>query len=309
MLGILLITGQLQAAPAPADASEEVVVWGDPFRRWDDTTWALEMDLALIDSMTIDVADNHTLRVQQFQLDAVIHCNKDVKLGPKTYEISCSLDEVGVQLGANQRASEREVDNLDGMAHVLDAWLTDKELQLQVGQRGTVASVDIDGLFTMNRTQNRTQEVLRLLLARVMSAFHVRWPDTLGPQLGREWIEYNSPLFAFPNFTGSAGSSITGHRIDALDDHWILQSVGRAAVAAQMRNPNVLPFDEGGEWLDIMATYDLDFGAVAIISPQTGYITERIWNVTGKPTPSSPDVLADHEYLFRGRLVLLDDGS
>jgi hypothetical protein len=74
LLAILLLLIDVSIAVDPTlDASEEIVVWGDPFARWDETTWSLHMELDHIDELAVAVEEGEPLLVRSFWMDARIH--------------------------------------------------------------------------------------------------------------------------------------------------------------------------------------------------------------------------------------------
>ncbi len=320
LVALAMAMGSVQAAEPVA---EEVIVWGDPFARWDDTRWHVMADLALQDDMVLALSQQARVRARQFSLEATIHCRKDIKLGPKSYEVRCKVETVSVQIGLPSSDRERWADKVQELLVELDERLTGATLELQVGARGTVPNIGLEGVEARNRDQRRTRELARELFSRLVAPFHLAWPDDFGPQLGIRWEETRSSLFELPSGVGTVSSSAIAHYLNSLDGKWIVQSIGRGTSSTLKRNPYVgLPCDyvkhlpevyhcakgsvEVPEYSQAELVYDLSYDGVGVVDPETGYLTERVWSVTGVPTASAIGSSSPRRYAYHGRLRKLD---
>ena len=109
MSRLLLIAAVLAAAsPALADEPpEEMVVYGDPFLRWDDTRWLVETDVLLPWPMRWLAAENWDFRAAGFQAKVVLQCSKANPLGTKQYEVDCLIEDVSLNAIAAEKKSWR----------------------------------------------------------------------------------------------------------------------------------------------------------------------------------------------------------
>lgn len=309
---------------ALAAEPERIVVWADPFKRWDDTRWSVQTDLVMVDDAPLHVDGETSLDARHVVIDAVIHCQRDYTLGPNRIEASCRIEDLGlqVQVRAGDPAARE-----DETLQAIDDWITGTELQIQSTARGSVANIDLENVLATHRKERQTLESTRDILARILAPFHLKWPAG-GPQAGAMWVEYGSALFDLPSGVGTAGMSEVKHRIDSLDGRWVVQSQGEAMSTTLLRNPYagqpcemvedapivyrcIRGLAEGitsrvvPEYAQIEIEYGMKYSGVAVVDPELGFITERVWSVTGYPHVSSSNAFDNRPYLYSGRLRML----
>lgn len=187
---LALLTGEARAVEAL-----EVVVTSDPFARWDDTRWRIDMQMGMPFPVVLYAEFNRELQVVAVDLRAVIACDLGPRLSRKLQEVSCVVEDAALSAAPwllrvpahGQEVLDETVSRLSG-----------QPFTLQVTADGRVTSVGLDDEPQSNRRVNILYENIRQLLKRAMVGFHLRSPERY--VLGQEWIERNSELFSLPVF-------------------------------------------------------------------------------------------------------------
>jgi hypothetical protein len=194
----LLAASMSLAASVEAHAVEEaleVVVTADPFARWDDTRWRIDMQMGLPYPVVLYAEFNHELQVVAVDLRAVIACDLGPRLNRKLQEVSCFVEDAALSAAPwlrrlpphAQEVLDETVDRLIGQGFTM-----------QVTADGRVMNLGLVDEPQSNRRVNILYENLRQLLKRTMVGFHLRSPEKY--VVGREWVERNSELFNLPVF-------------------------------------------------------------------------------------------------------------
>jgi hypothetical protein len=310
------------AAAGAVEPSEEVFVWGNPFARWQ-RRWFVEAEVQYLEPQVVFGTVNHELSLASVQIRAVLDCEIDFVLGPEAREVSCTIEDFGLVARPRYNLATN-----DAVLAEIDDTLTGKVVQLQVKADGQVPNLDLEGIPTRNSRDRKRVEQLRVLMSRVVLPFHIEVTET--PRDGAQWHEYNSALFLLPTATtpagvlspssvktgaftggcttGSVGASTIAHYLNLLGkDQMVLQSIGEATLTCPGRS-GVLSWNADQVASESSAQRDLlamDLHGVAIIDPDTGILTERVWAVTGELTASSPNAVYDLRYHHTGRFRML----
>ena len=295
------MTWMLVAAALAGPVSEEIVVWGDPYARWEQRWW-VESELWLPQPMAFEADENVALYTSTVVARAVLDCGKGPVLGPHRIEAECRVERIGLQVGTRRprRTDQRALEELV-------AKLTGAVVQAQVSDDGRVTNVDLEGLSPSNERERRSAESLRQLAARLILPFHLRLPEGVGD--GVTWEEANSQLLTMPAEQGSYGASRIVHTLDAFEGAWLVQSIGEAVVHVKVGPDMRINVDDiqGVQFVESAPdSFDTRMHGVALIDPDTGILTERVWSVRGAITGSSLHGFSDLGYGHSGRLRLLE---
>ena len=92
---------------------DEIIVYGDRFKRWDKTRWSVVAEVRFPSSYTFRKFENYEMRVSAYQLRVVLACEKDWKLSRGKWEVSCKIENLGLQAVAAEEEGVRgtHVDN------------------------------------------------------------------------------------------------------------------------------------------------------------------------------------------------------
>ncbi|MFT4625558.1 MAG: hypothetical protein ACI8PZ_004226 [Myxococcota bacterium] len=283
------------------EAVEEVIVYGDLFARWDGTRWMITSEMSVPYALPMLADENMGFRTNAFQLRAVLGCEKDWKLGKRKFEVLCEIEDFGMQASVQRgERGTKPLDNAQRTLDQIDAKLTGAKLQLQVLDDGRVAQTQIEGLERSNRREGLQQEMLRQVLDRLMSGFHLKLRKFNQLNEG-EWLEYNSNLMSMPspsNIT-PAGTNMVKHYLNRFDGHTLVQSIGRGMVSVPM---TTMTSTSGP---DYTKTYKLDLIGVSIFDIDEGYMTERVWAIEGLITAGA--FFDDGGFWYAGRMELLEE--
>lgn len=296
--------GWIASVAAAAEPTEEVVVWGDRFARWQ-RRWSVQTEVRYLEPQTLFASRNNELSYVAVQIRAVLDCKVDFVLGPGSREVTCAIEDVGLvalprmQVPTNARVLEEA-----------DASLTGATVQLQVREAGQVTDVDLEGIAWTNDRERQRVEQLRALMSRAVLPFHLEMNDAV--RTGDRWYEYDSQLFRMPAATASVGGSTMAHYLNRLDDrHFIIQSIGAATMTSPPRDGVLqVSFEASSdavprEWTPPRDVVAVDMHGVAILDRDTGILSERVWVVSGQVTAASPNAIRLVGWYHGGRLRML----
>ena len=333
MLGLLLWLSQgavALAAPDPGETSEEVIVYGDEFARWDHTRWLVASQLLLPLGTTFASDENQSFKTYAFQVRAVVACDKDARLSKKKWEVSCEIEDIALTVTTQQRwRKEKDRTLVQAVLDETDAKLTGMKVQMQVDEGGGITNFDLEGGAPDNERERLIQESLRQVISRMMAGFHLRIPDHA--QRSGQWVEYRSELMDLPSLTASRGSTTMVHQVSPYQGLQIVQTLGEGTVSVNLPNTTRQVFStsaltepadasEGaeapglgapdlgtssGSETDIELTYKMEAHGVAIFRKEDGIMSERVWLVTGKPTASSGGGTVTAPFENAGRIQML----
>ncbi len=292
-----------QDAPA-VDASgiaEEIIVWGDPFLRWD-RRWVVETEVHFADLFRLFADNNLESRLTNMQMRVVLDCDRDIQLGPKRWEVRCVVEDIGlVALTTRPGTDDTRV------LQEADAAMTGAILELQVSADGGVPNVGLERFAPRNERDRQRQEQYRQLLSRVTLPFHLGMPPVVAD--GVKWYEYNSRLMSMPSNEVSGGSTTLAHFMDVFEGHLLVQTVGEG-VMRPTTGVEGIGTDADGMAAAVtrpVDTYDTTLHGVAVFDLETGVMEERVWALGSVLTASSPNVLRGLSYGHRGRLRMLGE--
>lgn len=301
MFFVALAWGSALAQSAP-DAAEEVLVWGDPFLRWEQR-WYVETEINYPTPFQLPGYVSQEEWVTVLQVRAVLACRKDGG-GPQRIEARCEIEDLAL-VGRPRRGFDATPEG-SALLRELDATLTGAEVQLQAGHRGTVPNLDLEGLTGEDQRARARAEMLRQVLARVVVPFHLRLPKTVRP--GARWFDQRSQIFTMPSSKqASVGAGTVAHYLDPYQGRLLVQSIGRAQVKLPgkiARSTDTFGMITEREQGALRFALDLD--SVAVFDPDTGIMVERVWSVMGRSTGSSA-VTRDAHYHHVGQLRLLGE--
>jgi hypothetical protein len=293
----LLATTLLALSPATAaDAeapSEEIVVWGDLFARWDDTRWMVTTEMGVPYRFTFTKDENAEFRSREFQIRTIVRCNKEWKLGNHKYEVDCAIEDFGMQASiAEDRVKPADIERAQAVLDEIDAKLTGAALELHVADDGRVTDLALNGVPMDNRRQSDMQETLRQVMSRIIVGFNLKLQKYNQLHEGK-WTEYNSTIMTIPlpaGVTGGGGSNVLVHYLNHYRGQVVVQSIGKGMVQ--------VPFDNGFE-----ANFTTDLIGVSLFDENEGFMTERVWALNGQSTASS--FFDQGTYFHAGRIWML----
>ncbi len=302
MLWLLATAVSYSQTPA-APATDEIVVFGDPFARWNGTRWLVESSWVNPMGLSLRANDGAEFEAGALRTRAVLACEIDGAIGPKQREVECRIEELAMQAVPLQDwVSEGTIDDVLGE---LDAKLTGAILQLQVSESGSVNNVDIEGIKTRTRRERLALEQLRSITVVLVSTYHMRVKPT------DQWVERNSAVQTVPSSTGTQGSGTLTHTMAQSDGQWVVQSLGTAMASVPLTGNTTLggmvgQMDAAAAAPDgvivrlmpnsttedtqllIDGAWELETTGVALVDPDVGYMVERVSVTVGTPTASNP---------------------
>ncbi|MEQ1567054.1 MAG: hypothetical protein ABMA64_15555 [Myxococcota bacterium] len=277
-----------------ADVTEEVVVWGDLFARWDDTRWSIANEIGMPFPFFLRRDENLEFASTEMVVKAVIGCSKEWKLSGRKFEVGCEIEDFAIQASmAEDRVNDEDIARAQSVLDEVDAKLTGAKLQLQVSDDGRVTNVSLEGITAENARQRSMEETLTQILSRLIGGFDLKLRKYNQLNEGK-WHEYNAKVLAIPRppeYTnaGQTGSNLVVHYLNRYRGHLMVQSIGKGleqlTVAGQVRN------------------FTLDLIGVSIFDEREGYMLERVWAIKGVETASS--FFSSGGYYNNGRIAVL----
>ncbi len=317
---------------------EEIVVISDRFARWDGTRWYIKTEIGHPLGMTFYADKNTELKTNAFQIRTILACAKDFKLSKKLYEVSCTIEDFGIQAASRDqygeqiktfsksldqmsekerkreekkrkleqdRKDKREAAALEDLTpeqrlvkieellEEIDTKLSGKSMQLQVRDDGRVTNIDLEGLTTDNQRERLMAETLRMVMSRVIVGFDMRLNKWMELKEG-VWTEYTSALMSMPMATRTTqGTSVLLHRLSRMNGNLIVESVGKGVISLSIDNADNTTTD---------LSWQTNLNGVSVYDSHDGYMTERVWALSGKPTASAWGFT---DYWHAGRIVQL----
>ena len=265
---------------------DEIIVYGDRFKRWDKTRWSVVAEVRFPSSYTFRKFENYEMRVSAYQLRVVLACEKDWKLSRGKWEVSCKIENLGLQAVAAEEDEKRTEINASILKE-MHGRMNGKSLQLQVTKNGRISNIHLEGLEDRSSKERSINESCRQLLMRMLAGFDMKLRKTNFLKTG-QWVEYNSPLFDLPGASrANMGGALIVHQLDPYKGHIVVQTVGKGSVAL-----------DGNADL----TYSMSMEGVSIYQLEGGFMTDRVWFVTGAPTGN---FWSRRQYFSAGRLEML----
>lgn len=296
VLGILAVPQP--SAAEDIDPTEEIVVWGDLFARWDGTRWMITTEVTLPYELTLSRDENAEFDTREFTLKTVIGCNKDWRLNKRRYEVGCVIEDFAMQAAVAERVvTEEDVARAQSVLDEIDAKLSGAKLQIQVADDGRVTNLDLEGVPRQSRRQSDIHETLRQVLSRIIVGFNLKLQKYNQLHEGK-WYEYNSSLLSLPGASSTAamGSNMIVHYLNPFQGHIIVQSIGKGMVAV-----DGAPVVYQGAAVDIQKIpVTLDMIGVSTFDKDGGYMLERVWAINGTTTASA--MFTQQPYYNAGRI-------
>jgi hypothetical protein len=291
MLCLALSTSAL----AVEDADLEIVVTSDPYARWDDTRWRIDVQTGMPFPVTLYSWQNKELQAVSLDTRAVFACDLGPQLTRKTREVSCEIEDIAVSAApwfrkpmAGQEVLDETVDRLTGMTFVL-----------QVSEDGRVTNVGLTDEPQRNRRVNVVYENLRQIVRSFVVGFHLRAPDRY--VVGREWIEKNSALFQIPVFRRVAMSGVGGVGGYPVGES-SLTGYGGASPVTGASTSSV----SGAYTLNVNAVQDFDFTLIA--SSESSLAGRHPFDVVLAPASMGRSTLIHRMDPYRGKYVVQSVG-
>lgn len=332
MIASFLLLASLLVAPAQSaegqsagEIAEEVLVYGDPFARWDGTRWHVRTQLGFPVPYVLYAVNNKEFEPVAIDLDFTMACEKTWRRSKKRHEVDCRIEALGIR-GAKWRVREPAAQEI---LDSVDTMLTGATIQLIVADDGRLMNIDLEGVPAANEREQAVREQARMLLVRAMTGFHMKLPPRSQIRAG-QWVEYESTLFEIPMTPPAIGLSIAGgesanqmdsrrtqvavnsiggsfiiHQLDKYRGHLIVQSVGEGTVLVSQDNGSTSGFgDNSAE-----SYFKINLNGVAIYDDETGVMSERVWSMRGRTSAGSAlgDGRADSLYFHNGRIRLLKE--
>ncbi len=300
MLGWFVATAL--ASPSLDDVDQQIIVWGDPFLRWDERFY-VETEVRPIIPLRLASFYNDELRVGSFQVRAVLDCERFATQGVHQLEVRCRIEDISLRGRGHRR------DNKPRHFRVLpelDATLTGLQIELQVTDKGRVFNLGLEGMTTTVRRTRQRQELLRQIVWYLLAPFDLKLPEPVRPV--SRWTTYHSPLFDWPSHTSTQGSAQINHYMNPVQEHLLVQTIGRAHIQDRTILSGVSneSDDEAGTTeMPIPFAFDLQLDGVAVFDPANGILVERVYSVRGQSTPSSAGSIVTRYYAHNGRLRML----
>jgi len=280
----LMCTSTVAGAQVVDD--DEIIVYGDRFKRWDKTRWAIHTEVQLPQPMWLRKALQDEMRISAYQMRVILACEKDWKISRGKWEILCEIERMGFQVVA-WRGDQKRLERNDSILKEIHSRMEGKKLQLQVTKNGRVSNIDLEGLDSRNSKERSINETCRQLLMRMVAGFDMKLRRNNFLKTG-QWVEYRSPLFDMPGASrANMGGALVVHQLDPYKGHIVVQSVGKGSVAID------------GE-ADL--SYAMNMEGVSIYQLEGGFMTDRVWFVTGAPTGN---FWSQTRYFSAGRLEML----
>lgn len=184
-----------EAGSRAADAPLEVIVVADPYARWRDTRWRVDIQVGLPIPAALYAEKNGELPFHAYDLSAVIHCDLAAKLGPKRQEVMCDVEDGSVAVTPWGRTLPRHAEEV--LAET-DERLDRLMFRLQVTEDGKVTNIGLAGEPEKNRRTSIQYENLRQMVSRAFVGFHLEAPKQIAA--GEVFYEKHSRLFSLPSF-------------------------------------------------------------------------------------------------------------
>lgn len=294
LAGILPSTAHAQS---DLDVTEEIVVWGDLFARWDDTRWMIATEVAMPFRITLAKDENLEFQTQEFQVRAIFGCSKDWKLNKRKYEVGCEIEDFAIKAAvAEERVLDADIDRAQSVLDEIDAKLTGAAVQLQVADDGRVLNLDLEGLPKNNRRQSQVHETLRQIMSRLVVGFNLKLQRYNQLHQGK-WVEYNSSIMTMPlppGVSGNLGSNMLVHYLNRFQNQIIVQSVGKGMTTV------------GLDRAYGPTNYETDLIGVSLFDQDDGFMTERVWALEGQSTASA-QFDNGGTYFHAGKIYLIGD--
>lgn len=205
---------------------EEVVVYGEPFARWDDTRWLVQVEAGSPWDASWQAFQNSEFRVRRYQVHMAIHCNIEHNLAPQAREVSCGIDDIAF---FPELLSVENKEQADRVLADWTGWLSGAEFQLQVTADGRVTDIGLEGVRTDDRRSRAAVETVRSTLAGGLSGFHIH--DAMNQlSRGRQWADHTQAPWQIPSHGAHPVSGEIVHRADAYQGWIVVQSVGKATM-------------------------------------------------------------------------------
>lgn len=276
---------------------QEIVVWADPFKQWDQR-WLVQTELRFPVAQSLGGVNRRVVAASILRVRAVLDCNKDAPRGNHRWNVSCRVDDVAFQ------ALQEGRDRLGVGGAILaewDAMFTGETIGLVVRDDRAILSTDLVSGPSGTPFERQSHEFLRQVAIKLVSPLQVELPDLVS--IGETWFEPRSRLLEMPSSTAPFGISEVVHSLSDVDGHWVVQSQGRGA-----QRPGI---DFSGT---VDGTFMLRLDGVARFDQGDGMLVERVWQVGGFPTASSDPVRSPllpriRPYHAFGQLLLLDDSE
>lgn len=287
--------------------SEEVLVYADPLAPWDETDWLVKLQTSTAEEQQFIEGEHGSFSTSLWQVRAAIHC-RVLERKNRGGLVGCSPTDVAlavVTAGKWQRKSDRE--EVEQVVQDLRATMLRGEVRLRVRDHGAATVL-------ANQPGTDDNVVAAELLRRIFDGFQLDLPEE-GFYDGVQWMNDDEPLLKLRAGLESFGPEKVVHVGSRYQGQQIIQTHGVASKSTVVGHTrSSVSQGEAGKFQasynpdkemqitypqEVVVTRELLLDAVAVLSADLGFVTERVWTVTGKGIAL--------ERL--GRLALLEDGE
>ena len=282
------------------DVDYSIMVYEDLFARWDGTRWFVATEVTMPWEIALQAQRNYVFYTTQYQVRTILACEKDWRRTRRRFEVDCTIEDFGIQAVARDSDDPARVQQI---LDEIDAALSGAYMQLSVRDDGRVVGIDLEGPSKRNSREDNIHETLRLIMSRVIVGYDMRLRKFTDLSEG-VWVEYNSALMTIPTLDASGrGTSTLIHKLEMMDGHATVESRGRGLVATGVEGGNNAQSGQN--------FFETDYSGVAVYDRSQGFMTERVWALSGAPTASSSVASFNrgNPYNHIGRLKILDEGT
>lgn len=313
MSALLLLLAPLAAADEAdteeVDVTQEIVVWGDRFARWDNTRWFIETEVVQPWPLLLARDQNLEFETQEYRIRTIFACEKTHELSLRRQEVDCVIEDIGILANlANRRFNDERARNAQLVLDEIDGKLTGAAMQLRVADDGRVMGIEIEGIPTRNRRQNRIQQTLTQMMARLIVGFDLELQD--GNQLHQGvWVEQNTKLLFLE--TQSQGSNYVKHYLDPYQGQIVVQSIGKGISTVEQMTSTSLSGDNVGRvgmrGQSLENRFKLRLDGVSLFDAREGYLIERVWAIEGRSNPAGTFVTLKYNHTGTVRVLGTQD--
>ena len=286
------------------------VAWATTGLAWqwgaeEERRYFMEAELLLPETVVLSQAENINVRVSEITMTLVTTCRLVPPPGKKSFELSCSVDDIRL-VGAPVRA---DAGRLLPVLDQLDAAMLQAEIQVTMTRDGRVRTVSLEGLEDRLRRLRMIEETMRLMVQRGFAGLDLRMPKK-GDDEGRAWEDSSSLSLGFLTMMGTYGKGLVYHGVTEVDGDVVrIESQGGGVMMPGNDQTIVTP--DGSSVSRSRDSYEMVHRGVTLFDVAKGAVVERTYQVTGLPTSSSQiaEGAAGVSYVQNLRVLALDGGQ
>jgi hypothetical protein len=255
--------------------------------------WVIESEVMLTHHLWLYADRNRDVRARGVGLQLVLDCTGQAP-GARVGHLACTIDDAS----ATGVTYPSERGRMQKVLEEMDAKLTGASLDLVMrpdGRLRTIRLVTTRLQLSQNQRTRSTDEALRTLVVRAVSAFDVDIPDAGFEEGG--WPQYESTLLTLPTLQGTAGGGELVHRASRWEgDRVLVATQGQAMLIEGSLLDEATPM-----FLDTRITGYTVFDLAA------GRVAEARWETLGEPTASAGPTQRAYAARVSVRALTLDE--